>query len=37
MEIFQKYPIWAFCFRWGILVSLFILMLASEILRFSVI
>lgn len=20
MEIFQKYPIWAFCFRWGILI-----------------
>lgn len=28
MEIFQKYPVWAFCFRWGILGSLFILMLA---------
>lgn len=28
MEIFQKYPAWAFCFRWGLLISLFILVLS---------
>lgn len=28
MDLLQKYPAWAFCFRWGMLLSLLILVLA---------
>nr|DAF67836.1 MAG TPA: hypothetical protein [Caudoviricetes sp.] len=28
MKVSQKYPVWAFCLRWGTLVSLFTLMFA---------
>ncbi len=28
MELFQRYPAWAFCLRWGLLIASLLLILA---------